>query len=140
QPLSLHDALPIYGKPVRDAATLQRIRALAIPPAYRDVWICASPQGHLQACGRDARGRKQYRYHPHWRRLRDADKFERLLAFGKALPRLRRRVRADVARAGLPRDKVLATVVAVLAATLIRIGNDTYVRQNGSYGLTTLRS
>lgn len=128
------------GKPVRDAATLQRIRALAIPPAYRDVWICASPQGHLQACGRDARGRKQYRYHPRWRLLRDAGKFDRLVAFGRALPRLRRRVRSDIAQSGWTRDKVLATVVAILAATLIRVGNDAYARENGSYGLTTLRN
>ena len=128
------------GAVVRDPDTLQRIRSLAIPPAYRQVWICPSPLGHLQATGRDARGRKQYRYHPDWRPLRDANKFDRIVAFGHALPRLRRRVRADLALPGLPRDKVLAGVVAIMACTLIRVGNDCYARENGSFGLTTLRT
>jgi len=128
------------GAVVRDADTLQRIRALAIPPAYRDVWICTSARGHLQATGRDARGRKQYRYHPDWRPLRDANKFDRIVAFGRALPKLRHRVRADLALPGLPREKVLAGVVAIMACTLIRVGNDCYARQNGSFGLTTLRT
>lgn len=128
------------GGRVRDAATLERIRKLAIPPAYIDVWICASPRGHLQATGRDARGRKQYRYHPDWRTCRDADKFDRLAAFGKALPRLRRRVRADLALRGLPREKTLAALVTIMGTTLLRIGNAEYARDNGSYGLTTLRS
>lgn len=134
---SYHDA---DGAPVREVATLARIRALAIPPAYVDVWICANPQGHLQATGRDARRRKQYRYHPDWRALRDSDKFTRLLAFGQALPRIRRRVRSDLAHPGLPREKVLALVVRLLDETLIRIGNDRYTRDNRSFGLTTLRS
>lgn len=128
------------GVCIRDEATLARIRALAIPPAYVDVWICASPRGHLQATGRDARGRKQYRYHPDWRSTRDADKFDRLLAFGKALPRLRRRLRIDLSLRGLPREKALAALVTIMATTLMRIGNDEYARDNGSYGLTTLRN
>jgi DNA topoisomerase IB len=128
------------GHAIRDQDELQRIRALAIPPAYVDVWICANPRGHLQATGRDARGRKQYRYHPMWRAMRDHGKFDRVLAFGTTLPKLRRRVRHDLALSGLPRDKVLALVVRLLDETLIRIGNDDYTRANGSYGLTTLRS
>lgn len=128
------------GRPVRDPATLARIRALAIPPAYVDVWICAAPNGHLQATGRDARGRKQYRYHPDWRSSRDGNKFDRLAAFAKALPRLRRRVRSDLSLPGLPRDRVLAAVVAIMGTTLLRVGNDAYARENGSYGLTTLRN
>ncbi|HEY5805671.1 MAG TPA: DNA topoisomerase IB [Lysobacter sp.] len=128
------------GRSVRDAATLARIRALAIPPAYRDVWICTRANGHLQATGRDARGRKQYRYHPDWSQVRDSDKFDRIVAFGDALPRLRRRLRGDLARSGLGREKVSAIVVAVLADTLLRIGNDEYARGNRSYGLTTLRN
>ncbi|MGY1410645.1 DNA topoisomerase IB [Luteimonas sp. A611] len=128
------------GGSLRDADTLARIRSLAIPPAYREVWICRSARGHLQATGRDARGRKQYRYHPDWRPLRDANKFDRIVAFGRALPKLRRRVRADLALPGLPREKVLAGVVAIMANTLIRVGNDCYARENGSFGLTTLRT
>lgn len=128
------------GRPVRHDATLARIRALAIPPAYRDVWICASPRGHLQATGRDARGRKQYRYHPDWRSHRDSGKFERLTAFAAALPRLRRALRTDLAQPGFPREKVLALVVRIMAETLVRVGNPRYARDNGSYGLTTLRS
>ncbi|UZW58561.1 DNA topoisomerase IB [Lysobacter enzymogenes] len=127
------------GRPVRAARQLERIRALAIPPAYTEVWICADPRGHLQATGRDARGRKQYRYHPRWRALRERGKFERIVAFAAALPALRRRVRADLALPGLPRSKVLAIVVAVMAHTLVRVGNDEYQRSNGSFGLTTLR-
>jgi DNA topoisomerase IB len=128
------------GQPVADRAELARIRALAIPPAYEDVWICANPDGHLQATGRDARGRKQYRYHPDWRALRDHGKFDRILAFGAALPKLRRRTRQDLALAGLPREKVLALLVRLLDETLIRVGNEAYARENRSYGLTTLRS
>ncbi len=128
------------GEAVRDDARLSRIRALAIPPAYTDVWICAWRNGHLQATGRDARGRKQYRYHPDWVQRRSEDKFAHILAFGKALPALRRRVRADLALPGMPRDKVLALVVAVMGATLARVGNDSYARSNHSYGLTTLRN
>jgi DNA topoisomerase-1 len=128
------------GRAVRDPATLDRIRALAIPPAYGDVWICASPRGHLQATGRDARARKQYRYHANWRSCRDTGKFERLPDFADALPRLRRALRADLAQPGFPRDKVLALVVLTLSTTLLRVGNDAYARDNGSYGLTTLRT
>jgi DNA topoisomerase-1 len=127
------------GAPLRDEATLARIRKLAIPPAYTDVWICRSARGHLQATGRDARGRKQYRYHVRWQALRGEGKFARLVEFGRALPRLRRRVREDLKRPGLPREKVQALVVSVMARTLFRIGNDEYARSNGSYGLTTLR-
>lgn len=128
------------GTPVRDAETLIRIRGLAIPPAYRDVWICPDPEGHLQATGRDARGRKQYRYHPQWRVLRDAHKFERMLEFGRALPRIRRAVARDLKRHGMPRERVLATLVRLLDTTLIRVGNEEYARENGSYGLTTMRN
>lgn len=127
------------GKPLRDRATLDRIRRLAIPPAYQQVWICPDPRGHIQATGRDARGRKQYRYHADWRGVRDQDKFQRMRDFGRALPALRRRLRADLARPGLPPAKVLAAVVALLESTLVRIGNAEYRRDNGSYGLTTLR-
>jgi DNA topoisomerase-1 len=131
------------GKPLKDEAELQRIRKLAIPPAYEDVWICANPRGHLQATGRDARGRKQYRYHPRWRVARDADKFERMREFGHALPRVRKRVAADLATpigAQPPRDAVLAALVRLLDTTLVRVGNDEYARTNRSYGLTTLRN
>jgi DNA topoisomerase-1 len=131
------------GKPVRDEAVLRRIRKLAIPPAYEDVWICPDPRGHLQATGRDARGRKQYRYHPEWREARDADKFERMLEFGAALPRIRRRVAADLAApvgAQPGRRAVLAALVRLLDTTYVRVGNDEYARENGSFGLTTLRN
>jgi len=128
------------GRRIRDRAVLARIRSLAIPPAWRDVWICASSHGHIQAVGRDARGRKQYRYHPRWREARDETKYERMHAFAHALPRIRARVRADLARPGLPREKVLATVVRLLERTLIRIGNEEYARANRSFGLTTLRT
>lgn len=127
------------GRKVRDKRTLARIAALAIPPAYTDVWISADPRGHMQATGRDARGRKQYRYHPRWRAVRDETKFERMVAFGKALPALRERTKYDLTRPGLPREKVLATVVQLLEKTLIRVGNEEYARANKSYGLTTMR-
>ena len=132
--------LDTEGRRVRDRVVLARIRSLAIPPAWRDVWICASPNGHIQAAGRDARRRKQYRYHARWREARDETKYERMLAFARALPRIRARVRADLKRPGLPRDKVLATVVRLLESTLIRVGNEEYARANGSFGLTTLRA
>jgi len=128
------------GAAVRDAATLDRIRMLAIPPAYTDVWICTKASGHLQATGRDARKRKQYRYHPQWNHARDGGKFERVVAFGEALPRLRRRLRHDLALSGCQREKVLAIVVAVLADTMIRVGNHEYARSNKSFGLTTLHN
>jgi len=132
--------LDASGEPLHDRATLARIRALAIPPAWTDVWICPSPRGHLQATGRDARGRKQYRYHPRWRAVRDETKYEHLIAFGEALPRIRERVAHDLALPGLPREKVLATIVRLLEATHIRVGNEEYARQNRSFGLTTLRN
>ena len=128
------------GHAVRDAATLARIRALAIPPAYTEVWICALDNGHLQATGRDARRRKQYRYHADWARVRGDGKFDRVIAFGLALPKLRRRLRRDLKLPGFPQDKVLAIVVALLAETLVRVGNPEYARDNRSYGLTTLRN
>ncbi|MEA2676529.1 MAG: topoisomerase [Chloroflexota bacterium] len=128
------------GKRVNDRALMERIRALAIPPAWRDVWICASPRGHIQAMGRDARGRRQYRYHPAWTKARDATKFERSVAFARALPRLRRRVSRDLRLPGMPRDKVLAAVVRLLDRTLLRVGNERYARENSSFGLTTLRN
>ena len=128
-----------HGKPLRDARELKRIRSLVIPPAWTDVWICPSPRGHIQATGRDARGRKQYRYHPRWRAVRDENKFSRMIAFARTLPRLRARVTRDMGLPGLPRAKVLATVVRLLETTYVRIGNEEYVRQNASFGLTTLR-
>jgi DNA topoisomerase-1 len=127
------------GRPLRDAGALQRIRALAIPPAWTDVWICPDGDGHLQATGRDARGRKQYRYHPRWRVVRDEVKYGRLLAFAAQLPAIRARVQSDISRPGLPREKVLATIVQLLEKTLIRVGNEEYARENGSIGLTTMR-
>jgi DNA topoisomerase-1 len=127
------------GKTVRDRATLARIRALAIPPAWTEVWIAADPKGHIQATGRDARRRKQYRYHPSWHEVRHETKFGRMLAFSAALPRIRRALAADLALPGLPRRKVLATVVRLLECTQIRVGNDEYARANRSYGLTTFR-
>jgi DNA topoisomerase I len=127
------------GRPVKDARVLERIRALVIPPAWTGVWICADPQGHLQATGRDARGRKQYRYHPRWRVVRDEAKYGRLIPFARALPRIRRQTAVHLRRPGLPREKVLATVVQLLERTLIRIGNEEYARDNGSIGLTTMR-
>jgi len=127
------------GKTIHDAAELARIRSLAIPPAYTDVWICPSPNGHIQATGRDARGRKQYRYHPKWREVRDETKFGRMLAFSEALPAIRARVERDLSLPGLPREKVLATVVRLLESTCIRVGNDEYAKSNRSFGLTTLQ-
>ncbi|WER50162.1 DNA topoisomerase IB [Cupriavidus sp. WKF15] len=127
------------GNPVQDPATLARIAALAIPPAYEAVWICADAGGHLQATGRDARGRKQYVYHADWSALRDIDKYARLPDFGRALPRLRGRVERDLGRNGMPREKVIAAVVRLLDATLVRVGSPRYARQNRTYGLTTLR-
>ncbi len=127
------------GRPVKDPKTLARIAALVIPPAWTQVWICPSARGHIQATGRDQRGRKQYRYHDRWRRSRDEVKYGRLIAFGRALPRLRAQVEADLALRGLPRDKVLAAVVRVMELTLIRVGNVEYAKTNKSFGLTTLR-
>jgi len=127
------------GRALTDRATLARIRSLAIPPAWADVWICPAEDGHLQATGHDVRGRKQYRYHPRWREVRDETKYGRMVAFGRVLPRIRRRVARDLARPGLPREKVLATVVRLLEKTFIRVGNEEYARENDSFGLTTLR-
>src|SRR6266850_4226872 len=128
------------GRLVRSAAELKRIRALAIPPAWTDVWICSDPRGHLQATGRDARGRKQYRYHPRWREVRDEVKYGRLIAFAQALAAIRTRTAADLARTGLPRRKVLATVVQLLEKSLIRVGNDESAKTNRAFGLTPLRA
>jgi DNA topoisomerase-1 len=127
------------GTVIREAGCLKRIRSLVIPPAWTDVWISTDPKGHLQATGRDARGRKQYRYHPRWNHIRNESKYDRLLTFGRLLPRIRRRVASDLRLPGLPRDKILATVVRLLEVTLIRIGNEEYARTNESFGLTTLR-
>jgi DNA topoisomerase-1 len=128
------------GDPVTDEATLERIRKLAIPPAYTDVWICNRANGHLQATGRDARGRKQYRYHPQFREVRESTKYEHMMEFAKALPAVRSKLAEHMALRGLPREKVLATVVHLLETTLIRVGNDDYAKENKSYGLTTLRN
>ena len=127
------------GAAVRDKATLGRIKALAIPPAWTDVWICPVANGHIQATGRDARGRKQYRYHARWRSVRDETKYHRSIAFARALPKIRARVTADLRRDGLPREKVLACVVQLLERSAIRVGNEEYARQNGSIGLTTMK-
>ncbi len=127
------------GKKITDEAVIQRIRKLAIPPAYTDVWICRDPNGHLQAVGRDARGRKQYRYHPRWREIRDEAKYGKMLVFGRKLPDIRARVEHDLAKPGLPREKVLAALVRLLERTLARIGNEEYAKANKSFGLTTLR-
>jgi DNA topoisomerase-1 len=126
------------GKPVK-SGDLARIRALVIPPAWTTVWVCPDPRGHLQATGRDARGRKQYRYHPKWREVRDGTKYGRMIQFGRALPIIRKRTDADLRRPGLPREKVLAAVVKLLEKTFIRVGNDEYARTNRSFGLTTMR-
>jgi DNA topoisomerase-1 len=128
------------GKAIVDQAEIKRINKLAIPPAYTDVWICPDPLGFLQATGRDARGRKQYRYHERWRTVRDETKYARMLAFASALPRIRERVDADLARSGMPREKVLATVIRLLETTRIRVGNEEYAKENNSYGLTTLQN
>ena len=127
------------GKTINDPDTLTRIRALAIPPAWTDVWICPHANGHIQAVGRDARGRKQYRYHARWREVRDQAKYDHVIRFAKALPTIRKRVDADLAKPGLPREKVLAAVVKIMEKTLIRVGNEEYARDNDSYGLTTLQ-
>ncbi|HEY7847215.1 MAG TPA: DNA topoisomerase IB [Candidatus Limnocylindria bacterium] len=127
------------GERIEDAEHVAWIKSLAIPPAWTDVWICTSRRGHLQATGRDARGRKQYRYHPDWRAVRDEAKYGRMIAFGQALPAIRERVDADLRRHGLPRERVLAAVVRLLEKTRMRIGNEEYARDNRSYGLTTLR-
>lgn len=128
------------GRPLRDPEHLRRVKALVIPPAWENVWISPLADGHLQATGRDAKGRKQYRYHARWRVVREQTKYERMLAFGQILPRVRARVERDLAVAGLRRSKVIATVVKLLETTLIRIGNEEYVRQNRSFGLTTMRN
>ena len=128
------------GRRITDRRLLARIKSLAIPPAWTDVWICPSPSGHLQATGRDARGRKQYRYHPRWRHARDEVKYERIIAFGQALPRIRKRVDRDLGLPGLPRERVLAAVVRLLEKTRVRVGNEEYARENRSFGLTTLRN
>lgn len=128
------------GQRISDPDEIKRINALAVPPAYTDVWICSDPRGHLQATGRDARGRKQYRYHMRWREVRDADKYSRLRDFGLALPKLRKQLEALLEAPGFSRDKVMATVITLLDATLIRVGNTQYARDNRSYGLTTLRN
>src|SRR6202163_832945 len=127
------------GKRIRDETRVLRIQRIAIPPAYKDVWICPSPNGHIQATARDARGRKQYRYHERWREARDENKYDRMLAFGHALSKIRRRVNTDMGLRDLPQNKVLATVVHLLGRTFIRIGNEEYARENKSFGLTTMR-
>jgi DNA topoisomerase-1 len=133
------DWLDTEGKVIRDEQRLLRIKRLAIPPAWTDVWICPAPNGHLQATGRDARGRKQYLYHERWREVRDENKYDRIISFGKALPKIRRRIARDLKLPGLPRNKVLATVVQLLESTFIRIGNEEYARENKSFGLTTMK-
>jgi DNA topoisomerase-1 len=128
------------GQTIHDRETRDRIKSLGIPPAWTDVWICPDPRGHIQATGRDAKGRKQYRYHLKWREVRDENKYEHMIEFGKALPAIRKQVEKDLARHGLPREKVLATVVKLLEVTLIRVGNKEYARDNKSFGLTTMRN
>jgi DNA topoisomerase I len=127
------------GKPIRDEQRLLRIKRLAIPPAWTEVWICPSSNGHIQATGRDARRRKQYRYHERWREVRDENKYDRLVNFGKALPKIRKRLKRDLALKGLPREKVLATIVQLLERSFIRVGNEEYARENKSFGLTTMQ-
>jgi len=131
--------LDTEGKPIHDEQRLLRIKRLAVPPAWKGVWICPSANGHIQATGRDARDRKQYRYHDRWREIRDENKYDRMIDFGKALSKIRRRVRKDMALPGLPRNKVLATVVQLLERTFIRVGNEAYARENKSFGLTTMQ-
>jgi len=128
------------GSPMHDPEVMRRIKSLAIPPAWTNVWICPNPNGHLQATGRDARGRKQSRYHPRWREVRDETKYHRMMLFGAALPAIRKRVEQDLSTPGLPREKVLAAIVRLLETTFIRVGNNEYAKENGSYGLTTLRN
>ncbi|MFL5244228.1 MAG: DNA topoisomerase IB [Gemmataceae bacterium] len=132
--------LDAAGRQVRDPRELRRILSLVIPPAWRDVWICPLANGHIQATGRDERGRKQYKYHPRWQEIRDQTKYERMLDFGKTLPRLRRQVHGDLAKPALSQDKVLATIIRLLETTLVRVGNEEYAKQNHSFGLTTLRT
>jgi DNA topoisomerase-1 len=127
------------GRQIRDLEVIERIRKIVIPPAWTDVWICPWPNGHVQATGRDARGRKQYRYHPRWREQRGAENFARMIAFAKALPSIRRTAERDLRKRGLPREKILGAVVRLLELTLIRVGNDEYARLNRSFGLTTMR-
>jgi DNA topoisomerase I len=133
------DYFDAEGNPIRDEQRLLRLKRLAIPPAWTDVWICPAPNCHIQATGRDARRRKQYLYHERWREVRDENKYDRMIAFGKALPKIRRRVAKDLKLPGLPRNKVLATVVQLLERTFIRIGNEEYARENKSFGLTTMK-
>ncbi len=132
--------LGLNGQPIRDKAIIERIHSLAIPPAYQNVWICPDPRGHIQATGFDERGRKQYRYHPKWREVRDETKFARTIAFARALPKIREKTAQDLAKKGFPREKVLAAIVQLLEKTAIRVGNEEYARQNKSYGLTTMRN
>lgn len=127
------------GNRITDHKTIERINSLAIPPAWTDVWICPTANGHIQATGRDARHRKQYRYHPRWREVRDAAKYEHMIAFGQALPTIRRRVDEDLRKHGLPKEKLLAAIIHLLETTLIRVGNDEYARENRSFGLTTMQ-
>ena len=133
------DYFDIEGKPIRDEQRLLRLKRLAIPPAWTEVWICPAPNGHLQATGRDARRRKQYLYHERWREVRDENKYDRMINFGKALPKIRKRVSRDLKLPGLPRNKILAAVVQLLERTFIRIGNEEYARENKSFGLTTMK-
>jgi DNA topoisomerase-1 len=128
------------GSKLTEVDVLRRIKALAIPPAWTDVWICASKDGHIQATGRDAKGRKQYRYHPRFREVRESTKYEHVVAFADHLPTIRTKVREHMALRGLQREKILATIVHLLETTLIRVGNDDYAKQNKSYGLTTLKN
>lgn len=128
-----------HGRKVTDAATLGRVKSLVIPPAWTDVWICPSSHGHIQATGRDARGRKQFRYHPRWTAVRDEAKYERVISFAKVLPKIRRTIARHIKLPGLPREKVLASVVSLLEKTLIRVGNDEYAKNNNHFGLTTIR-
>jgi DNA topoisomerase I len=130
----------VNGRVIRNKADITRLNKLAIPPAWTNVWICPDTRGHIQATGRDAKGRKQYRYHPRWRESRDETKYDRMLAFADALPKIRHRTTVDLAKAGLPREKVLATVVQLLEKSLIRVGNDEYAKKNRSFGLTTMRN
>ncbi len=132
--------LDLQGKEITDKETIERIDALAIPPAYVDVWICPHPEGHIQATGIDDRGRKQYRYHSAWNEARQATKYHRMMAFGEALPKIRRQVGADLNLPGVPREKILATLVTLLERTLIRVGNEEYAKENQSYGLTTMKN
>lgn len=131
--------IDVKGKQINDQAEISRIESLAIPPAYKNVWICPYQNGHLQATGRDAKGRKQYRYHPLWRSIRDQTKFTRMIAFSQALPDIRRRLEQDLSRSGLPKQKVLAAILKLMELTRIRVGNEEYAKTNNSYGLTTLQ-